>query len=59
MEQANEWDEQLGGGEGVGSMENSQACYLGIWTHAPYPFLPQKILSSRSFQAILSTIFLW
>ena len=47
------------GGESVGSMENSQACYLGVWMHAPHPFLPQKIFSSRSFQAILLTIFLW
>jgi len=46
------------GGESVGSMKNSQACYLGVWTHAP-SFLPQKSLSSRSFEMILSTIFLW
>ena len=42
------------GGESAGSMENSQACYLGVWTDAPHLFLPQKILS---FQAILSTIY--
>ena len=34
------------GGESVGSMENSQACYLGVWMHAPHPSLPQKILEA-------------
>jgi len=43
------------GGESVGSTENSQACYLGVRTHAPHPFLSPK--NSRSFQAIVSTIF--
>jgi len=30
------------GNLGIGSMENSQACYLGLWTHIPYRFLPPE-----------------
>ena len=37
------------GGERVGSMENSQACYLGYDRMPLTPSSPRKILNSRRF----------